>query len=197
MLATVLVVEPGNSAAVAATISKSPDGSLHTSIYYTFNSATSSTMAQTQDYLNQILSHLRTSPSATRLSLADKSAVECIKTLLHIVHMHCWGSFQKRVNKRLGLLSQARDIIASADAETLVLEDRQVYNEILDVIDIVVDIARVHEGTSPATLHDDDVDNLIGVYERLTSLNALSPEGDAQQRLDELDVVLGASISLP
>jgi len=107
--------------------------------------------------------------------------------------MHCWGSFQKRVNKRLGLLSQAR----FGNTETLGSDDRKVYNEILDVIDIVVEIARVHEGTSPAILHDDDVHNLIGVYERLTSLSALSPEGDAQQRLDELDILLAASISLP
>jgi hypothetical protein len=183
---------PGNPAAVAASIGQSSvNGSLNTSIYYAFNSATEVDIARTQKYLSSMLTHIQESNPPRQGANRDvhHSTIDLLVCLIKLTHEYCWESFEKHVNKRLHLLQPARQAVEDAPSETLTSTQRETFIETFNLIDRVVGIVR----QGKTSFNQRDCRILFNVYIKLKRLTILTfqPVRGGNVLLKKLDEVIG------
>lgn len=192
-LTSILVIEPGNSAAAAASILSPSSGQLDVTIYYAFNSATDTQLANTQKYLQNILSHLRRIRPPPAGPPLDTAALEIAQNIIECVHIHCWELFKKRVNKRWDLVEIASKALRER-GDSLNPDKRSTYATTLFLVRNVVRI--VDDSTKSGTLCSDNSHDLLAIFIRLIRLKIL-PDIDQKRDytlLEEFDNFVGESL---
>jgi hypothetical protein len=183
-LATVLVRESGNPAAVAAAIHTHGGDKPEVHLYFTFNHTTAGVLRIASQHVQSIFQNLYRLPGPLELSTDSLDVrpedYDIVKDIIRIVHDFCWQLFTKRVNKRRHILHFIEEVLQqdSSHLDNKKLEKYKVLHEILCGVVALVDEA-------PSALDNRRSNELFFAWARLLDLEVM-PDLDEKREIDGL-----------